>query len=50
MTDGADNLRPAEPGAVLKTLSVGLQVEGRRRVNRADTAMAHVTAERLAEP
>ncbi len=44
-----DKLRPATLDEIIETLSFALRYDGRRRVHLADSFMARVAAERLAE-
>lgn len=41
--------RPATKEEIVETLSFALRYEGRKRVHHADSVMARITAERLAE-
>ena len=51
LDDGGQELRPATREEVMESLAHALRYQGRRRVRdpEADSFMAHIAAERLAE-
>jgi hypothetical protein len=47
--DGGEELRPATREELIEDLSFAMRYRGRRRVHDADSLMARIAAERLAD-